>query len=217
MSETLKRRREAAKREKKFLVDQVIFLDDSDEEHSGKRYKQRNLFGDDVVEKKKSNKKRKKKEMAKKGSVVMQYEPGKCKDVLDRLRRKGSLVVAEENDNFTLSQNADPCEICTLSPKKGPDGYILVHMQHKETKANLHHIALRAAGKKLPEGNEDVSHLCHDRRCANPNHLVVESNVDNNRRKGCLSSRVKLKCCHCNSDLVVNLCKHTPPCCRPAR
>lgn len=60
------------------------------------------------------------------------------------------------------------------------------------------HIALRACHMfPLPRlYKTDASHLCHNPRCVNPAHLVVESRRDNHARKNC----------------VLASCSHSPRC-----
>ena len=53
--------------------------------------------------------------------------------------------------------------------------------------------------------NLDVSHLCHDRKCCRPSHLVYENRSDNKSRDGCPGYVI-------DNDKAHLLCKHKPPC-----
>jgi len=48
----------------------------------------------------------------------------------------------------------------------------------------------------------DASHLCGDRKCVNPNHLVLENTLINQTRD----------CCRMFKDKQGYFCPHTPPC-----
>ena len=52
-----------------------------------------------------------------------------------------------------------------------------------------------------------ASHLCHNPLCTIPAHVILESVVDNNNRKGC---QVWVDCPHC--ELKIFCCKHRPAC-----
>lgn len=45
--------------------------------------------------------------------------------------------------------------------------------------------AFAMVGREKGEGRHEMSHLCHKRRCVNPDHLVVESRALNVEREGC--------------------------------
>jgi len=57
-------------------------------------------------------------------------------------------------------------------------GFYLLHIwsmrYHKRIPADLSHI-----------GDPDCSHLCHNKRCVNPDHLVFEEGRNNKRRNVC--------------------------------
>ncbi|KAK9362511.1 zinc-binding loop region of homing endonuclease-domain-containing protein [Lipomyces starkeyi] len=60
----------------------------------------------------------------------------------------------------------------------------------------LHRIALIADGRHdelratLHGYGYDVSYLCHNRKCFNPEHLVVESRLNNRRRQACSGHKI---------------------------
>lgn len=65
----------------------------------------------------------------------------------------------------------------------------------------LHVISYLAANRELPAGHH-VSHLCGSRSCFNPEHLVAESALKNNARKGCPGS---LSCHGCHNIYSLHL------------
>ena len=81
----------------------------------------------------------------------------------------------------------------------------------------VHQISyLAATGERLPAGF-DVSHLCGNACCCNPDHLVAESHADNMSRQRCLGTVVGvLPCGHAGCaethyfEKVV--CAHAPAC-----
>ena len=76
----------------------------------------------------------------------------------------------------------------------------------------IHHLAWYATDHDMPKPVEEhLSHLCHNSRCFNPDHLTVESPQLNNDRKGCL---VFAKC-PCPCGVVFWTCKHEPKCTPP--
>ncbi|KAK9311664.1 zinc-binding loop region of homing endonuclease [Lipomyces starkeyi] len=60
----------------------------------------------------------------------------------------------------------------------------------------LHQIALIADNRRdelkttLGSYSYDVSHLCHNRKCFNPEHLIVESRTNNQRRRICNGHKI---------------------------
>jgi Zinc-binding loop region of homing endonuclease len=52
-----------------------------------------------------------------------------------------------------------------------------------------------------------ASHLCHQERCCNPDHLWLESQKDNNDRQRCT---VTVTCPRCGE--MINICQHQPKC-----
>lgn len=73
----------------------------------------------------------------------------------------------------------------------------------------LHQLALIGAGRReelygaLKGSGKEVSHLCHNAACFNPNHLVVEPAADNKDRNTCHGHKtVRYR------DFVYNPCRH---------
>ncbi|KAK9249046.1 zinc-binding loop region of homing endonuclease-domain-containing protein, partial [Lipomyces tetrasporus] len=50
----------------------------------------------------------------------------------------------------------------------------------------------------------DISHLCHNRKCFNPEHLVVESRRTNNRRQSCNGRKILVA----GDDFSYHPCAH---------
>jgi len=124
----------------------------------------------------------------------------------------GAITVEEANDllhtlraNHTVSTRG-----CMLfNGSVNTDGYAQVQRKNfhgSGKKRNLlgHLLAIRASGRAAPGPKEQGSHLCHVRNCFEPSHLVVETIMLNNQRKGCPGDVV---CAHC--DMLVRPC---PPC-----
>jgi len=72
----------------------------------------------------------------------------------------------------------------------------------------LHRVAYVA--RTGVEIQDQCSHLCDNRRCFNPDHIVDESALDNNNRKGCAGQIL----CLFHGHYLGNLCRHTPRCIR---
>lgn len=99
------------------------------------------------------------------------------------------------------------CKLSLLTPSKN-DGYCQPTVEGKKP-STVHTISFwdKTEGEELL-ADEDVSHLCHQRQCFNPEHIVRESKLRNQQRKGCL---VHVR----DVDNTIRLvCKHTPRCIR---
>lgn len=80
-----------------------------------------------------------------------------------------------------------------------------------DTQAFLHHLAViaKGSGGKLrsvlhdPVDGEQyqVSHLCHNERCFNPDHVEIEAAVVNQARKACAGTR-NINCSGCKARYV---------------
>ncbi len=95
--------------------------------------------------------------------------------------------------------------------------------QFKDSKPGVrvlcHHLALVASNRPLPTRGEDVSHLCHNRLCCNPDHLIVELHGLNMKRQNCLCT-VLYQCPHpsaCDEGEIheILICTSKPPCIFP--
>jgi hypothetical protein len=82
----------------------------------------------------------------------------------------------------------------------------------------VHRISSLAATGVNPPADHDVSHLCHNSHCCNPEHLLIEPHFINMSRINCLGVLcfATNQCAHIGcQDLhmhSVTLCLHTPPC-----
>lgn len=75
-------------------------------------------------------------------------------------------------------------------------------------KVLVHHLSWRA-NNKLPISNQDVSHLCGNRKCFEINHLTLESHTKNMNRVGC-DGYILLVYENIIQQEVP--CRHNPPC-----
>jgi len=89
------------------------------------------------------------------------------------------------------------------------NGYVQASIQISDgqVKVLAHIVAWMTQSDQMPSKGEDISHLCHNSKCLNPNHMTIESKKANNLRKGC---QVKFKCPCCEHEAVV--CRHNPKC-----
>ncbi|KAJ8101481.1 zinc-binding loop region of homing endonuclease-domain-containing protein [Lipomyces tetrasporus] len=85
---------------------------------------------------------------------------------------------------------------CWESHKKPrPRGYVLVRVGPRR-EVGLHQVALIADNRRdelkitLGSNSFDISHICHNRKCFNPEHLVVESRRTNTRRQSCNGHKI---------------------------
>jgi len=87
----------------------------------------------------------------------------------------------------------------------------------KSFRVLVHQLAYLEAKGVVPEAGFDISHLCHQHECCNPDHLIIEPHSINISRIGCPGTLIgKIPCYHsdCNSrhDGSIILCRHVPPC-----
>ena len=75
------------------------------------------------------------------------------------------------------------------------------------TVASAHRVVYKALIDNTIDEETHVSHLCHNPKCCNPRHLVAESPLVNNDRKGC-SGIIILT----GDGEGVTDCIHNPPC-----
>lgn len=82
----------------------------------------------------------------------------------------------------------------------------------KQVRPVCTHIMLRATQQfNVPnnDGKMDASHLCHNKFCIRPSHIIVESRTDNQRRKNCAVYEIS-PCC----NVKFSTCRHEPKCIR---
>lgn len=97
------------------------------------------------------------------------------------------------------------CVPCTLVPSK-KDGYIQVSSDGANHFACLQDVLCWSQGL-VPQAGDQASHLCGLPSCLLPEHVVYESELLNQRRKGCV---VWVDCPHCS--LKIMACQHLPRC-----
>jgi hypothetical protein len=124
-------------------------------------------------------------------------EPGKCLD-----NSTGCWL-------YTGSQNIDG--YCQVWAKKNAD----LHKTGRGAQSGflLHIVSWVASNPGVPHIGRHISHLCDNRTCFNPAHLVCENAQANNSRKGCIGPIT----CSDHGHIIVDACKHRPRCIRPAR
>lgn len=99
------------------------------------------------------------------------------------------------------------CRVCTLKPTK-VGGYVQLSVAGANKFATLGEVLLWSKSVTLGLGNDfQVSHLCHEPLCLCPEHVVVETCLANNGRKGC---GVVFPCGHCPKIYLT--CGHEPAC-----
>lgn len=109
------------------------------------------------------------------------------------------------------------CKLSQKCPNKGrTKGYVKIKITGRGRKEYyLHHLALIANGRGaelslLLSGSHQVSHLCHQPNCFNPDHLKVETAAYNLQRSHCQGLVVIAKCPSCSHTF--SPCKHEPRC-----
>lgn len=111
------------------------------------------------------------------------------------------------------------CSLSTLKPTKA-GGYIQVSAQGANHFAMLQEVCLWARGinvsglddirSALMRGlDSQISHLCDQPACTLPEHVILESAVENNSRKNC--GRV-IPCPHEGCPKFIQTCVHSPRC-----
>lgn len=101
-----------------------------------------------------------------------------------RIRRPDNLTWDDTLDYFLYSadENANGCLIPVIKPS--PFGY--VQFRFGDGLYMLHRAVLeRRLGRRLRDGY-DTSHLCHNKPCCNPDHLVEETRSENMARSAAL-------------------------------
>jgi hypothetical protein len=93
------------------------------------------------------------------------------------------------------------CWCCLLKPSK-EGGYVQISWEGANKFAVLQEVVLWARGGFLGDG-EQCSHLCGNPLCMTPGHVIAESELENQRRKGCVAW---VECPHC--ALKINCCCH---------
>lgn len=79
----------------------------------------------------------------------------------------------------------------------------------------VHQLSCLAHTGQTPGPTQDVSHLCHNRKCFNPDHLVIEEHSENMSEQHCpgtLKGPLLCKCCGNTHDHEIVVCQHVPKC-----
>jgi hypothetical protein len=106
--------------------------------------------------------------------------------------------------------SATPKGWCALSVQRPSKNYVQVSTGGANHFAVLQEVLLWSRGVQKMAG-EDCSHLCHNPRCCVAEHVVAESSLNNQRRKGC---PVWVDCPHpgvCGGKKFF-ICQHSPAC-----
>lgn len=151
--------------------------------------------------------------------AVLSSDPGLDRDQL--LKESVRLQCIADKDyaqsilNLVISKHSTEqpegwCRLCTLAPTK-TNGYIQLSFEGANKFATLEEVLLWARGLDLGLG-EQASHLCGRPACLEKDHIVAESEIKNQNRKGC---RVWVECPHRvknNCKKKVGVCLHVPMC-----
>lgn len=77
------------------------------------------------------------------------------------------------------------CDTLTMAPTKAA-GYIQLSYKGSNKFALLHEVIAWESGHRKTSSEQDYSHLCGNPKCCTLGHVVVESRLENQRRKGCV-------------------------------
>ena len=90
---------------------------------------------------------------------------------------------------------------CTLS-KYSSDKKNYTQVSYNAKKYYFHVLSAMRRYKRAPRDGEEVSHLCHQRRCVKTLHLCYEDGLTNKTRL----------CCQKYGSIPGYMCPHTPTC-----
>lgn len=138
---------------------------------------------------------------------------GRKNEVVIASWTKGDQVKFWETYKVNMSTTSNlkepyPTDDCHLWTGSTQNGYPSVSQGHGKSKVKMHILSACIRYSSVPTEGQVVSHLCHRKLCINPNHLVIESIMVNNSRKGCLCSFKDGK------GVLWCLCPHNPRCLR---
>lgn len=124
-------------------------------------------------------------------------------------------------DSKRVAAEINSTECWLFSGSRNTDGYGQVyakknsnlHLEGRQSQTAflIHRVAFVAANGRDITGHG--SHLCDNRNCFNPAHIVDETPDVNNSRKGCAGLLV----CGWHHHILCDLCPHRPRCIRPER
>lgn len=103
---------------------------------------------------------------------------------------------------------------CWVLNKHLQNGYPVASYSRTAANIPISHLALRIVRGESPHRarRQTASHLCHNKRCIRPDHIVIESIGLNGRRNGCLAF---VSCSGCGAK--ASACGHEPKCILPWR
>jgi len=146
----------------------------------------------------------------------------------EQFKRKFDPIIKPNGNYSKLGGYPDnPCWLITGYAKQGkgrPRASYQVYIQGRSERVTISGAraavifamirALEASGGQGDiewpyPANFEASHLCHQANCIRPDHIVMESKVDNLSRNGCPGV---VFCPAC--PIILNGCAHSPPCIR---
>ncbi|KAF4463937.1 zinc-binding loop region of homing endonuclease domain-containing [Fusarium albosuccineum] len=152
--------------------------------------------------------------------VMRELGVQRASEIIDRqlLSQKACINLATGCwTSFIIPTQKGYCQVKTYSNLDLPQVKTHSNSDRDEkgpTKSFLLHVTSFVANNERNQTpGTDVSHLCHNRCCFNPKHLVDESPRINNNRKGCAGQIF----CSAHRTSIIDLCsgEHDPPCIRP--
>ncbi|KAK9372074.1 zinc-binding loop region of homing endonuclease-domain-containing protein, partial [Lipomyces chichibuensis] len=117
-----------------------------------------------------------------------------------RAARMFNQLTREKANQIVSSRHYRTTDLGCWEGNSKPDdrGYVHVKLSvgGEARTARVHQVALVADNRRheveatLGQSNYDISHLCHNPKCFNPEHLIVESSSNNQRRKICNGQKI---------------------------
>jgi len=143
---------------------------------------------------------------------IFSLEDSDVKDAISRIKK------GYQNYYGPAKTNSIGCFLAQKTPNKGKDsGWIKCKVGGRKTEYYIHHLSLLTSDRgnelKGVKDGQQVSHLCHERTCFNPDHLTVEDAVKNRARNKCISWTWITCPCGCGHEF--NPCPHSPSCILP--
>lgn len=127
---------------------------------------------------------------------------------------KARELLAKRKTKFQDNDPNDPELKCIIDLGMTQNGYPSASWSHSEANIQVSHLVLRCekGDEHVPHRSkrETASHLCHNKLCIRPEHIIKESVGMNGRRNGCLAF---VMCADCGAKL--NACGHSPRCILP--
>lgn len=129
--------------------------------------------------------------------------------------QQATALYSSRRSKATIFDNGYPDEDslnCWIDQGLHQNSYPSASYSHTAANIQVSHLALRVTNGVVPHkvNRETASHLCHNKSCIRPDHIIIESVGQNGRRNGCLAF---VKCGNCQTR--INACGHTPRCLLP--